>query len=62
MEYIRVKFNLQKRFDIYKKIESHKGKNEKKYVKKDIALNDKEINIIKKNLDITQENILGYLT
>ena len=62
LEYIRVKFNLQKRFDIYKKIESHKGKNEKKYVKKDIALNDKEINIIKKNLDITQENILGYLT
>ena len=62
LEYIRINCKLQKRFDVYKKIESHKGKNEEKYVKKEIALNDVEINMIKKNLDIKQENILGYLT
>ena len=61
LTYISNKFNLSKIHKSFKKIESYKGYNNKKYYKKNLLLKDYIINIIKNNLDNEQEKSLGYI-
>lgn len=62
LNYIHQKFNLNKKNDIYNKVIKYKGDVKKsEYIKKEILLSTKDIDIIIDNLNIHQENILGYL-
>jgi len=66
LSYIQKKFNLKclqnNSLSNFTKIIKYKGFPEQsEYKKKPIILNQKYINIIKKNLDKDQENMLGYL-
>ena len=61
LDFLKFKFNLTKKYDIYKTIESYKGNNKIIYYKKEIQLNARIIKRIKKNVDKEQEKSLGYL-
>ena len=61
LDLIKNKFNLQPKYPIYKKIKQYKKSPTYIFVKqRQITLSPNEINTIWKNLDINQENILGY--
>jgi hypothetical protein len=61
LDFIKMKFNLQKKNEHYKRVDSYKGYKKIPYVKKLVELRPKIINIIKKNLNHDQENSLGYV-
>jgi len=61
LNFLKIKFDLKKKNDNYLKINNYKGSHNKLYFKKNINLNKNLINIIKKNLNKTQENSIGYL-
>ena len=61
LEFICKKFNLKRKNNIFKKIDTYKGHNKILYYKKPLELNKKTIKLIKENLDKTQENNLGYI-
>ena len=61
LEFICKKFNLKRKNNIFKRIDTYKGNNKILYYKKQLELNKKTIKIIKQNLDKTQENNLGYI-
>lgn len=61
LEFIFKKFNLKRKNNIFKRIDTYKGNNKILYYKKQLELNKKTIKLIKQNLDKTQENNLGYI-
>lgn len=61
LDFLQKKFNLTKINENYVSIESYKGYNKQIYYKKPITLRPKIIEIIKQNIDMEQENSLGYL-
>lgn len=60
LNFIKQKFNLIQKNNIYKKIFSYKGNNELLYIKKKIILKKRIIKLILHNLDTEQENGIGY--
>lgn len=61
LDFIKMKFDLKKKHEQYKRIDSYKGYKKVPYVKKLVELRPKIINIIKKNLNDEQEKSLGYV-
>ena len=61
LNFLKNKFNLIPKHEKYIKIDTYKGYNKQLFVKKNVTLSNKTINIIKKNIDDTQEKSLGYL-
>jgi hypothetical protein len=61
LEFIEKKFDLKRKNEKFKKIDTYKGNNKTIYYKKPLELNKKTINLIKENLNKEQENNLGYV-
>lgn len=61
LEFIGKKFNLKRKNEKFKKIDTYKGNNKTIYFKKPLELNKKTINLIKQNLNKEQENNIGYI-
>ncbi len=59
LDYIKYKFDLIKKNDIYIKINTYKGGNSI-YIPSQVTLRPKIIKLIKENLDIEQEKSIGY--
>ena len=59
--YIEKKFNLKRKNTDFKKIITYKGEKEGLFVKKNIKLTKKHVDIIVNNLNKEQENGLGYI-
>ena len=60
LEFIEKKFNLKRKNNFFKKIDTYKGNNRTIYSRKMLELDNNTIKLIKKNLDKIQENNLGY--
>ena len=61
LNYIKEKFNLKKKSENeYIKILNYKGKQNSTFEKKPVLLKQNVIDLIKKNVDIEQEKLLGY--
>ena len=61
LDFLKTKFNLVPKNKEYITIDTYKGNNKKIYVKKNVTLTKKIINVIKKNINNEQEKSLGYL-
>jgi hypothetical protein len=61
LDFLKTKFNLVPKNKEYVTIDTYKGNNKKIYVKKNVTLTKKIINVIKKNINNEQEKSLGYL-
>lgn len=62
LNYIKEKFDLKRKNEQnYVKILNYKGKQPILYEKKQVILKKNILNLIKKNIDIEQEKILGYI-
>ena len=61
LTFLEKKFNLNRKFTIFKRIDSYKGYNKEVFIKKNVSLNDKTITIIKNNINKEQENSIGYI-
>ena len=59
--FIENKFKLIKKHNNYKRIEKYKGTKNYMFYIKNIELSKQIINLIKKNVNIEQEQSLGYL-
>lgn len=57
---LKNKFNLEQKYQFYKKIDNYKGKQNKPFIKKLITLKPNIINNIMENLDKEQEKTIGY--
>jgi hypothetical protein len=61
LTFLEKKFNLKRKFTIFKRIESYKGYNKQVFIKKNVSLDDKTIKIIENNINKEQENSIGYI-
>jgi len=61
LDFLKNKFNLISKNKEYITINTYKGNNKKIYIKKNVTLTKKIINVIKKNINNEQEKSLGYL-
>ena len=61
LDFLKTKFNLVTKNKEYITIDTYKGNNKKIYIKKNVTLTKKIINVIKKNINDEQEKSLGYL-
>jgi len=61
LDFLKNKFNLNKKNNFYKKIDSYKGKNNNLFIQKKVTLKPRIIKLIKDNLDKEQEKKLGYI-
>jgi len=61
LDFLKNKFNLISKNKEYITINTYKGNNKKIYIKKNVTLTKKIINVIKKNINNEQEKSLGYI-
>jgi len=61
LDFLKMKFELTQKHNIYKKIDTYKNKHIVKYTKKAIVLKPNVIRTIKNNLNNEQEKSLGYI-
>jgi hypothetical protein len=61
LDFLHTKFNLIKKFNKYITIDSYKGIKNYPFIKKHVTLKPDIIKLIKNNIDIEQENTIGYL-
>jgi hypothetical protein len=60
LDFFKNKFNLNSKFNVYKKIENYKGNQPILFVKKNITIPRYVIKIIKKNVNKEKEKSIGY--
>lgn len=61
LQFLEKKFNLERKYEEFKIIDSYKGNNTVKFIKKNVTLRNNIIKLIKKNVNSEQEKDLGYL-
>jgi hypothetical protein len=61
LDFLQKKFNLNKKNKNYIKIDTYKGKLKSLFIKKNVTLNPNIIKKIIENVELKQENSLGYL-